>query len=313
MKRKVVQHGPSSLIMSLPSKWVKSYNIQKGDELEVIEKGNVLEISTGSVVKGKSVTIDISNLNKTSIVIYLQSMYRYGYDEINVRFTNQTALHHRKEKEIPVIDILQEVIALFIGVEIVKQTKDLVQIKQLSEDSEKDFEMLKRRVIFLTTEVFQEFDRSIKDDNNQGMMAIANYHRTIVKFINYCMRLLNRGTVRDLSDSLTLYHLLAVIDRIVDCLREAARVKVQRKITFSKGAQTIITQVVGCMYQYQTFFFKNDLATVEDLERKRHNLKKAILNHSAKHEEIIALSLFKEVVELLQDAVECRLRLKGSV
>jgi phosphate uptake regulator len=234
MRRKVVQHGPSSLIVSLPSRWVRAFDIKKGDEVEVIEKGNELKISTGSVVKGKAITVDITDLNKTSIIIYLQSMYRYGYDEINVQFRNAKAYHHRKEESIPVLDILNEVISYFIGVEIVKQTENYVQIKQIAEDSEKDFDVLIKRVVFLAMEAFQEFEKAIRSNDLDNLNLMVNYHTPIIKFINYCMRLLNRGTVRDLSDSLTLYHLLAVIDKIVDLLREAARIQTDKKTPLSK-------------------------------------------------------------------------------
>jgi hypothetical protein len=37
IKRKVILHGPSTLTVSLPSKWVKNHNIKKGDELNIEE------------------------------------------------------------------------------------------------------------------------------------------------------------------------------------------------------------------------------------------------------------------------------------
>src|SRR3989339_979242 len=43
MKRRVVMRGPSTLGVSLPSKWVKSRGIKKGDEIDLIEvDGNIL-------------------------------------------------------------------------------------------------------------------------------------------------------------------------------------------------------------------------------------------------------------------------------
>ena len=45
MKRKLVRQGSSTLMISLPSKWVKSNNLDKGSEIDIDEKENVLEIS----------------------------------------------------------------------------------------------------------------------------------------------------------------------------------------------------------------------------------------------------------------------------
>ena len=44
MKRKIVKHGPISLTVSLPSKWVKKRNLKAGDEVEVEEHNNGLFI-----------------------------------------------------------------------------------------------------------------------------------------------------------------------------------------------------------------------------------------------------------------------------
>ena len=43
MIRKVIQLASRTLVVSLPSKWVKTVNVQKGDEIEVIEKGDQLQ------------------------------------------------------------------------------------------------------------------------------------------------------------------------------------------------------------------------------------------------------------------------------
>ena len=51
MIRKVNLIGPSSLMISLPSKWVRRLQVKKGDEIEVKEKGN-------SLVVGKTLQVD---------------------------------------------------------------------------------------------------------------------------------------------------------------------------------------------------------------------------------------------------------------
>ena len=47
MKRKVNKVGPTTLSITLPSKWVKENNIKKGDELELDLKNNNISITTG--------------------------------------------------------------------------------------------------------------------------------------------------------------------------------------------------------------------------------------------------------------------------
>ncbi|MBI2136461.1 AbrB/MazE/SpoVT family DNA-binding domain-containing protein, partial [Candidatus Woesearchaeota archaeon] len=42
MKRKLVQHGNTSLTVSLPKKWTDKFNLKKGDEIEIVEKDDKL-------------------------------------------------------------------------------------------------------------------------------------------------------------------------------------------------------------------------------------------------------------------------------
>ena len=42
MIRKVIQQGPGTLMVSLPSKWVKKNGIEKGQDINVMMKGNML-------------------------------------------------------------------------------------------------------------------------------------------------------------------------------------------------------------------------------------------------------------------------------
>ena len=44
MKRKAIQLANQTLVISMPSKWVKEQGIKKGDEIDVEEKGKRLMI-----------------------------------------------------------------------------------------------------------------------------------------------------------------------------------------------------------------------------------------------------------------------------
>lgn len=43
--RKLVKHGPSTIITSLPSKWIKNNNFKAGDTIKIVEINNKLVIS----------------------------------------------------------------------------------------------------------------------------------------------------------------------------------------------------------------------------------------------------------------------------
>ena len=46
MKRRIIKQGHNTLTITLPSKWAKKFNINPGDEVELIEQGKDLKIAT---------------------------------------------------------------------------------------------------------------------------------------------------------------------------------------------------------------------------------------------------------------------------
>ena len=83
MKRKIVQHGSSSLTVSLPFSWAQKHGLSKGDEIEVEERGHSLIIHSKDKPTLSKATFVIDDKNKF-LRRYIISLYKQGYDEIEI-------------------------------------------------------------------------------------------------------------------------------------------------------------------------------------------------------------------------------------
>ena len=63
MKRKVVKLGPATLVVSLPTKWIKELNVKQGDEVEVGEQDRDLLIQTKKDSAVEKCEVDISKMD----------------------------------------------------------------------------------------------------------------------------------------------------------------------------------------------------------------------------------------------------------
>ena len=99
MQRKLIKHGLSSLTVALPMKWLKDHDLKKGESINIAQEGNNLVLSTEEALKIEKVSIDVTKLDRTSLLLYLQSLYRFGYNEIEIKFKNPTTTHYRTKKE----------------------------------------------------------------------------------------------------------------------------------------------------------------------------------------------------------------------
>ena len=78
MKRKIVQHGCSSLTITLPFPWVRKFNLKKGDELEVEEQGHTLLVSTQKDTSADKKVVDTTEFGLfTKKLIFTTDLHRY--------------------------------------------------------------------------------------------------------------------------------------------------------------------------------------------------------------------------------------------
>ena len=182
MKRNVVQQGQTSLLVSLPIKWARQYNINKGDELELTEQNNSLLISTSNPVKETNVEITLLNSDKNYIWRILSPTYVSGYDEIKLNF-----------KEPSFLNVIDEIMRdNMVSFEILKQEKTYCIIKNISTEGKENFNSILRRIFLNLKRTFELFEDYLllKEDN---LSLILNLERTNNRHTYYLRRLLNKG------------------------------------------------------------------------------------------------------------------------
>src|SRR3989338_6152045 len=149
--RKLISFGKSSFILSLPKGWVEKSNLKKGDSLAVDEKGKDLVISpgSGSEEKSEEVEVDITNLDRSSLIYVIRALYRRGFDTIKLIFNSPVCIHYRTGKEKKVISVIHEEVNRLSGMEIIQQKENFCIIKNISEPTIKEFDALLRRIFLL--------------------------------------------------------------------------------------------------------------------------------------------------------------------
>lgn len=139
MRRRLVEQGGTTLMVSLPSKWARQLKLGKGDEVEVVEQGNGLFVGTSKEIKQENTQLNISGL-KPMIKRALGAIYKKGYDSVDVEFESPEELQ-----------IAQDVINQeFVGFEIVTLGKNNFTAKRISTIEHSEFDAaLKRVFMFL--------------------------------------------------------------------------------------------------------------------------------------------------------------------
>ncbi|MBI4981513.1 phosphate uptake regulator PhoU [Candidatus Woesearchaeota archaeon] len=184
MKRKVARIGPSTLMISLPSKWCKERDLHKGDEIEVSAgENNGLVIGASLPEKKlKEITIDLSKFRYYPRHL-ITTAYKAGYDKIIAKYSSE------KEKR----DVENVLAYTCLGYSILEETKDRLVIKDLAETNEKEFEPVLRRVFYLATEIANNALEFAKTGNREKLAELISNRRTFHKNGDFCRRIINKN------------------------------------------------------------------------------------------------------------------------
>ena len=120
MKRKLIKQGKGSLTISLPKEWIDYHELNPGDSIDVNEEGNDLVIKSDSKKTLKGTEIKLDYQSKESYRSLIGSLYRGGYDIINVKFDDNK-----------ILDNLQKAVESIYGFELMYIEKDSCVIKSI--------------------------------------------------------------------------------------------------------------------------------------------------------------------------------------
>jgi hypothetical protein len=142
---------------------------------------------------------------------FFQSAYREGYDEIKLVFDSKvksyegafnyyaSQFEYIKMGEKPskkiVLNMVQELVDRFVGVEIIDHGEDYCVIREMGEVSSKQFDNSLRRIFLLLQELFEKTINLLKE-NNIGDIGVCKTLHTmdinVDRFIDYCCRINNK-------------------------------------------------------------------------------------------------------------------------
>jgi hypothetical protein len=193
MKRKINLVGQNTLTVSLPSKWVSSHNIKKGDEINLDEDGQQLILSIGEKQgREKEIDIKVDSGNWRYIRLILGSIYKKGYTTIRVSFDKEDVFKQ-----------IEKSVNFLMGFEIFEHKPGFCLIKCMAIPVEEEYKNTISKIVN-TTKTMRVI---VKEDYLKGKYErfeeVDNYRNSGWKFRDYAMRIaMNGESANPISHSL---------------------------------------------------------------------------------------------------------------
>jgi|WetSurMetagenome_2_1015567.scaffolds.fasta_scaffold317074_1 phosphate uptake regulator len=294
MKRKAIQLANQTLVISLPSKWVKEQGIKKGDEIDIVEEGEKLIVGVSLGQEIKILTLDIREYSKSILYRHLHTLYRRGYDKLILKIKDSSQLKS-----------IEETIKDLIGFEIVEQSKTECVIEGIAESQTKDVNKLIKRVIMLMMSMCEELQDDTKKLESEKLKDIILTDVQINKFTDYIIRLINKKIIDPNIKREILYFLAMQLELIGDrCKTVAEKVTEltceKRIFNFNPLTMNFLKESYGILLLFNSNMSKeSEKTSIKKIEETRENINKI-------YEKINQSKLSKkelEVCDLVKDNI----------
>ena len=273
------------MMVSLPAKWVKKLNIQKGEELEILETDLGLLLSPTSTPESQTLKIDV---NATGFDIFLQRflfvLYQNGYDEIRIKYDNPEFLRKIVTEQ-------------FVGLEIVNYKKDFIELKSVSKGTKEEFDSMLRRTFLINKQMIPLLGEMLFNKDTGAANLILEMEKTNNRFTNYCRRILIKG--RSMQDNRTpfLYSFVSELEKISDNVKylvnRVSKLDI-KKIKINSELKPIIKTIEELSHSLMNQFYDFKLDKMLKEYRKTRNLInkiQSIQNQADKNNLLISMYL----------------------
>ena len=302
MKRRVIKHGPSTFIISLPTNWVKRYGINKGDELEVSENSKTLLVSTDSIRSDLEISKDVSNLVPDLMHPFLVVLYLKGYNKVFL-----------KHNDIRLLEKIQKQIPQLIGYEIVEQTDKNCLIQSISQKIELDFNNSLRRAFLILKNMIEECSKAYIEKDKNTLKNLHLKDLEVNRLCFFCMRELSRENyeLESKQESYILYFLITTLERVGDGLKDLAEhlSKTKRKNKDILNLLKILMEHFDLCYSYFYDPSKDKVNNEIAIYKEIKNTFEEILGKDLGKDEILSLYLIKDTIYKMANFTRMRIDL----
>ncbi|MDT7861409.1 MAG: phosphate uptake regulator PhoU [Saccharolobus sp.] len=221
--RRVQKFGKSTLMVSLPAEWVKEVGLSPGESvyLEVDEDGSLKvyppNLKTESNVKEMKVIIENTSVQGEIVSRVLYSLYILGYDKIDIETKNGVFTEDILRK-------IKDTIRNLIGLEIVSQTTDSIQIQSFLDPTKYTMNNLINRLSNSIKQMLHYLDLGIKESSRTFLQEVIELEKEIDRLYYLALRqLLLAQMNRSLAYMIGVKRIQIVGNRIlIKAIEEAA-------------------------------------------------------------------------------------------
>jgi hypothetical protein len=256
MKRKLIKQGIEGLTLYLPKKWADARNLKAGNEVDIAEVGDVLQITAG-VQKGQSITLSLTHEDSDYALQFITHCYRLGYDAIVITSTDAKIRALVEKQAGP----------LLLGFEVTDITPETITLSNISEPSEDKFEVMLRRIFLIIQHLGEETNALLRGDKYS--FSPAEEREQLDRLIVFCKRTITKK-LNGFTKPMPYWELLTYLMAIGHGYHYLYEHLIEKKV--KKGEKTTLTYaetLSAYVQQLYDAYYQKEVAKIRLINKKR--------------------------------------------
>jgi len=257
IRRRLVQQGSSTLMVSLPAPWIKNRNLKKGSEVSIEPLNNDLLLSASAEIIKQETSIVLQGKKESDIRTMITNTYRLGYERIKVSFADENQYK-----------ILNNIVKTrLIGFEVISKEKDYCIVENVTEPATDQFDNIMHKIFFSIEEIFEITKKRL--DNYSEDSGFEDVEERIQKYDNFCRRVITKQKIYNEKSEF----LWAFLSFILHGQRELYHLNKALAKDFRASTQTkqLLASSKQVFELVRTGFFDKDitvLTKIHDIEKE---------------------------------------------
>lgn len=268
MKRKIIKLAEKTLVVSLPTSWVNTNQLEKGDELDVSITDSGLLIQPPFVQRQiKKVSVDIRNISERVLRWQISSLHKQGYDEIEI-------LHYDEDQEKVLADLVEH---LFVGFMVKERSSLRIVVGQVAVIDDKQFDTTLRQAFRQLEQTSKDIILAFEDNDATLLKKIIVAEQENNKLTNLCERLLNKSLEQKQKGHFW-YVIAWNLEKVVDSYKYIAQYFLDALIAPKKDVFNIFKKLSDMVHAINVLFYEFSFEKLVVLSEQKKLLEKKVLH-----------------------------------
>ncbi|MBT7902821.1 hypothetical protein HN587_03085 [Candidatus Woesearchaeota archaeon] len=182
MKRKLIRQGAGGFTFYVPKKWVIEQGLSAGDEIDLIQEGAELTISSTQLPQKKIKKFKIRDNEEILVKNEILNFYRQGFDVIELEAETKQQ-----------IKLVQKITDKFLlGFEVTEKTENKITIESVTEPSIEKQETIFRRIFLITKETLELAKEDMILGEFKNVNQLKELTSKIIQYSYFCSRNLRK-------------------------------------------------------------------------------------------------------------------------